>query len=124
MSEKGMTLLEVLITVLILTMLASVATLSVGFYLKEGKSRIAEGDLATLKAAARLYILDKGNPPDDLNDLVPSYLPELPNDPFASATANYKLTSDTDRLYIYSVGFNGTDNAHSGDDIVVTVMLP
>ena len=124
MSEKGMTLLEVLITVLILTMLASVATLSVGFYLKEGKSRIAEGDLATLKAAARLYILDKGNSPAVLDDLVPSYLPELPNDPFASAMAGYKMTVAVDMMYIYSVGPNGIDNARSGDDIVVTVMLP
>lgn len=124
MSEKGMTLLEVLITVLILTMLTSVATLSVGFYLNEGKTRIAEGDLATLKAAARLYLLDKGNPPAALNDLVPSYLPELPNDPFASVAATYKMLADAGTLYIYSVGSNGTDNSHSGDDILVTIVLP
>lgn len=124
MSENGMTLLEVLITVLILTMLASVATLSVGFYMNEGKTRIAEGDLATLKAAARLYILDKESPPTTLDDLVPFYLPELSKDPFVSTVTDYKVTVDADTMYIYSVGPNGVDDAHSADDIVVTVMLP
>lgn len=123
MSEKGMTLIEVLVTVIILTMLASIATLSVGFYLKEGKTRAAEGDLATLKAAARLYLLDTGGPPTTLNDLVPSYLPELPTDLFTAA-ADYKMTVDADAVYIYSVGPDGTDNAHSGDDLVVTIVLP
>ena len=124
MSENGMTLLEVLITVLILTMLASVATLSVSFYMNEGKTRIAEGDLAALKAAARLYILDKGILPTMMDDLVPFYLPELPKDPFVSAETVYKVTVDVDTMYIYSVGINGVDDAHSSDDIVVTVMLP
>lgn len=124
MSEKGMTLLEVLITVIILTMLTSVATLSVGFYLNEGKTRVAEGDLATLKAAARLYLLDTGNPPPTLDSLAPAYLPELPNDPFVSAAANYKSATDAGTMYIYSVGPNGADDIHSGDDIVVTMALP
>jgi prepilin-type N-terminal cleavage/methylation domain-containing protein len=123
MSEKGMTLIEVLVTVIILTMLASIATLSVGFYLKEGKTRAAEGDLATLKAAVRLYLLDTGDPPATLNDLVPSYLPELPTDPF-TATADYKMAVDTGGVYIYSVGPDGADNAHSGDDLVVAIVLP
>ncbi len=124
MSEKGMTLLEVLVTVIILTMLTSIATLSVGFYLNEGKTRVAEGDLATLKAAARLYILDTDNPPATLNDLVPDYLPELPDDPFAAAGTSYKRATDATNMYIYSIGPNGTDNTHSGDDIVVTIVLP
>lgn len=124
MSEKGMTLLEVLITVIILTMLASIATLSVGFYLNEGKTRIAEGDLSTLKAAARLHMLDTGNPPDTLGDLTPSYLPELPNDPFVSAPTSYLKATDAVAMYIYSVGPNGADNTHAGDDIVVMIDLP
>lgn len=124
MSEKGMTLIEVLVTVIILSMLASIATLSVGFYLNEGKTKAAEGDLATLKAAARLYLLDTGGPPATLNDLVPSYLPELPTDPFTAAATYYKMTVDADAIYIYSVGPNGSDDAHSGDDIVVSIVLP
>ncbi|HBE77784.1 MAG TPA: hypothetical protein DDW65_08360 [Firmicutes bacterium] len=124
MSEDGMTLIEVLVTVLIITMLASVATLSVHFYLNEGKTRIATGDLSTLKAAVRLYILDRGSVPT-LPQLVPDYLPELPKDPFAAATADYCIdTSDITTIYIYSIGPNGVDNNHGGDDIFVTVNKP
>jgi prepilin-type N-terminal cleavage/methylation domain len=128
MSESGMTLIEVLVTVLILSMLTSIATLSVSFYMKEGKTRIVQGDLATLKAAVRLYILDKGAIPDDFNlqSLVPDYLPELPQDPFAAAATDYCLDAATDpyTVFIYSVGPNGSDDAHSGDDIVMKVNQP
>lgn len=124
MSEKGMTLIEVVVTVIILTMLASIATLSVGFYLNEGKTRVAEGELATLKAAARLYILDRGAAPSALTDLIPAYLPELPDDPFAAAGTSYKTATDATNLYIYSIGPNGIDNTHSDDDIVVAIVLP
>jgi prepilin-type N-terminal cleavage/methylation domain-containing protein len=123
MSEDGMTLIEVLVTVLIITMLASVATLSVHFYLNEGKTRIATGDLNTLKAAVRLYILDKGNAPT-LPQLVPDYLPELPKDPFVTASTDFLLATDATTIYIYSVGPNGVDDTYSGDDIVVTVNKP
>ncbi len=122
-SEKGMTLIEVLITVLILTMLTSIAVLSVGFYINEGKTRIAEGDLATLKAASRIYILDKETTPPSLVNLVNTYIPELPKDPFAAGTADYLLASDAGMLYIYSVGPNRVDDSHAGDDIVVTIAI-
>jgi prepilin-type N-terminal cleavage/methylation domain-containing protein len=126
MSEKGMTLIEVLVTVLILSMLASIATLSVSFYLNEGKTRMAQGDLATLKAAVRLYILDKGSVPADLNTLVVTgYLPELPKDPFVAVSTDYRYdTSDPHNIYIYSVGPNGSDDSHGPDDIVVSVNIP
>jgi type II secretory pathway pseudopilin PulG len=118
-----MTLIEVLVTVLILTMLASIATLSASFYLNEGKTRVASGDLNTLKAAVRLYILDKSSTPT-LGQLVPDYLPELPKDPFLATPTNYIINTDVTMIYIYSVGPNGVDNSHTGDDIVVTVNKP
>jgi prepilin-type N-terminal cleavage/methylation domain-containing protein len=128
MSDSGMTLIEVLVTVLILTMLTSIATLSVGYYINEGKTRIVNGDLATLKAAVRLYILDKNVIPSDFNlqSLVPDYLPELPKDPFAATSTDYCLdaTTDLQNIYIYSIGPNGRNEAHGGDDIVVTVNQP
>lgn len=124
MSEKGMTLIEVVVTVVILTMLTSLATLSVGFYLNEGKARIATGDLTTLKAAVRLYILDKGVPPPNLAALVNAYLPELPEDPFAAAPTNYHFINDSGTIFLYSVGPNGNNDIHSGDDIVVQIAIP
>lgn len=125
MSENGLTLIEVLITVLILSMLTSLAALSVGFYINEGKTKIVNGDLATLKAAVRLNILDTGVAPPNLDALIPTYLPELPNDPFAATATEYHYTTtDPNFIFIYSVGPNGIDDQHNGDDIVVTVNQP
>lgn len=61
------------------------------------------------RLALERYKLAQGHYPDTLNQLVPTYLPELPADPFNPGhPLNYLLRDDTP--YIYSVGSNGIDN--------------
>ena len=52
--------------------------------------------------AAERFRLDRGRWPDSLEQLVPSYLSEIPRDPFVDAPL--KLRKLPDGLFIYSVG--------------------
>lgn len=64
---------------------------------------------ATLQAVALLrYRLSEGVYPDDLSALVPAYLPELPQDPFAEAPYCYRKT-ETGCL-LYSRSYNARDD--------------
>lgn len=115
-AEDGITLLEVVITTILIGMLVSIATLSLSYYQTAGNKRLVEGDLATLTTAVRLFILDNGMPSsiNQTTDLVPEYLPELPRDPFSKSTPPYYIvTVRTDpsdgnsKIYIGSCGPDG-----------------
>jgi len=79
--------------------------------------------------AVEHYRSANGRLPDALADLVPGFMPALPQDPFAKGSLHYKRL---DKGYaIYSVGPNGKDDggrdnpdddpSASPDDIVVTI---
>ena len=70
---------------------------------------IAMRRMAAVALALRLYELDHGCRPPDLNALVPEYLPSVPLDPFAAdgRTISYLPNADVPRLY--SIGRNGRD---------------
>ena len=59
--------------------------------------------------------------PNALADLVPTYLPELPNDTFTAQPFRYELRPDHQKFLLYSLGPNGQDDqGHStspADDI-------
>jgi hypothetical protein len=50
----------------------------------------------------------QGRWPDTLNDLVPSYLPKVPLDPFEGSPLRYRRLDDG--VVVYSVGLDGRDN--------------
>lgn len=126
--ELGISLLEVLITALMIGLLSAIVTLSVDYYLTDGKNRIVAGDLATLAAAARLYILDHGFPtPATFSNptavLVPDYLPEMPIDPYSRTNSIYVIQLHPDpadnnivKIYLGSCGEDGVIT-YDGDDI-------
>ena len=122
MNRKGLTLVEVVLTALIVALLATVAVMSVNQFLIEGKTRAANGDLATLVAATRLYILDKGFPTAfSASDLVTeAYIPEIPVDPFSNSGAHYVIeirpVAGENRIFIGSRGPNGVID-YGADDI-------
>lgn len=112
MNDRGISLLEVVVTTVLLGLLAGIATLSVGEYLNNGKKRIAESDIHTLTAATRLYLLDHAFPSgtfDAASALVPEYLPELPADPFsanAQGAYGFEITTldGSPAIRIHSLG--------------------
>jgi hypothetical protein len=68
---------------------------------------------AALVLAIRLYAIDHdGNLPEQLEDLVPTYLPKVPVDPFAPDAGPMKYLRAPQPI-IYSVNVNGKDDAGS-----------
>jgi len=71
---------------------------------------IASRRMAAVALAIRLYEIDHGNRPADLSELVPDYLPAVPEDPFADdgRMISYLPVAEYPRLY--SVGQDGRDD--------------
>lgn len=70
---------------------------------------IAERRMAAIAIAVRLYERDHGAVPPAIESLVPDYLPDLPEDPFAGAGMTFGYAPQRAEPVLYSVGMNGTD---------------
>ncbi len=66
--------------------------------------------MAGIALAIRLYELDHGYRPQQLSELTPVYLAELPADPFGDGVATYMYRPDADPPVLYSIGSNGVDD--------------
>ncbi|GMU38141.1 MAG: hypothetical protein KJ057_14000 [Phycisphaerae bacterium] len=70
----------------------------------------AQRRMAAAALAIRMYEVDHGRRPASLDELVPEYLPGVPEDPFADRGAPIRYTPDADPPVLYSVGPDGTDD--------------
>jgi len=70
---------------------------------------LANRRMAATSLAIRLYEVDHGRRPEELNDLVPEYLASIPLDPFASDGRTIAYKPEADPPILYSVGKNGVD---------------
>ena len=102
-SEKGFTLLELLMVVAILGTLTTVVVPNVGGLIGTANVAAANIEAANVKTAALVHYTDNiGTWPIDSDDLVPDYLNAAPDatytfDPYgliASATAGTGITSE------------------------------
>jgi hypothetical protein len=64
--------------------------------------------LNELQLAAQAYVMDKGQPPAQLADLVTEYIAQIPPDPFTGEPLRATMRNNT--LVIYSVGPDGFDD--------------
>lgn len=96
MDEKGFTLVELLVVVVIIGILASLAVFALGDSVEEARKAQVKADLRTLNAALELYMVENNKTPDELNDLY-EYLREIPKPP-----GNYKYVLDSDKKKVIS----------------------
>jgi len=75
--------------------------------IKEGRRAAIVRDMESAVAIER-YRLTNGNLPSQLSDLVPTFLPAVPNDPFDGKPLRYKML--TKGYVVYSVGDDREDN--------------
>lgn len=81
--------------------------------------RIAQMNGLEILTAIKLFKLKNGEYPAALKDLVPGYIPALPEDPYAAdGKFGYKLKKKSYKLY--SLGVNHTDDAGSSDDVMIS----
>lgn len=112
--ERGFTLLELLIVMVIIATLAAVA---IPMYLRNvqaAKEAVLREDLRVMRTAINSYTVDKQKAPQTLQDLVSGgYLKSVPKDPI-TGRADTWLTSATDTLQSVDQTEGGIDDVHSG----------
>ncbi|HUT95896.1 MAG TPA: hypothetical protein VMY37_40965 [Thermoguttaceae bacterium] len=85
--------------------------------------------MAQVSLALAAYRGDHGSYPDELAQLVPEYLDEVPRDVYADGELRYER--DGEDYVLYGVGLNGQDEEGrdyecdpSGDDVAIRTALP
>ncbi len=71
---------------------------------------LARRRMAAVAVAIHLFELDHGRRPSQLAGLTPTYLAELPQDPFATSARSFGYLPHVNRPLLYSVGLDGKDN--------------
>jgi hypothetical protein len=65
--------------------------------------------MSAVALAIRLYEIDNGSRPAKLADLVPKYLPAVPDDPFDNPGQPLRYLPNAQRPILYSIGSDGED---------------
>lgn len=124
--RSGFTLIEILVTLTIITVLTSIGAVSINNTLDRGRDSKRKQDLATIKQAATLYFEENGhyppNPATNTNtafasdagdnwipDLVPTYIKQLPKDPKQTSSTGQVAAATTTKITLRPSG-NGDIN--------------
>jgi general secretion pathway protein G len=115
--QRGFTLIELMIVMLILAILVGMAALAYDKAVLHARESVLKQDLQTMRQAIDNYTLDKQQAPQSLDDLVDAhYLREVPVDPITRQKDWVTHTGDT-VLTPEQTG-TGIDDVHAGTDLV------
>ncbi len=130
-SEKGFTLIEMLIVIVIISIILSFMGISVKGMQNEAKVSKATADLKTIQVAIEAYHKnhDHSFPPEENYQRTlllanPRILPSNMFDPFAKAINTqyvYKLSSNNKYYIIYSLGIGGKGEVSISDSGIATI---
>jgi general secretion pathway protein G len=84
-SQKGFSLIELIVVVTIIGILAGIALINVGTAQRKARETALRDNLHTMRKAIDNFYADKQRYPADLNELVPNYMRRLPKDPMTMA---------------------------------------
>lgn len=79
--QKGFTLVELMVVVVILGILATLAVQSIGDSSDKAKISKTKADLRTIASAIEIHKAEIGNYPSSINDLVGDYIKKVPESP-------------------------------------------
>ncbi len=118
--EKGFTLVELMVVMLIIGVLAAIAIPSFISSIKNAKEAVLKEDLHVLRNAIDSYTMDKAKAPQSLDDLVQNgYLKTIPQDPMTHSSETWVTTTD-DTLESIDQTEPGVNDVHSGSQEVGT----
>ncbi len=113
--ERGFTLIELMIVMLIIGVLMAIAVPKYAAAVKSAKESVLKEDLHVIRQAIDSYTMDKQKAPQSLQDLVEAgYLKKIPTDPMTNSTESW-VTDTSDALHSIDQSEPGIDDVHSGD---------
>ena len=113
-AERGFTLLELMIVMVVIGILAAIAIPTYTAAVKHSKEAVLREDLHVMRAAIDSYTVDKSKAPQSLDDLVQSgYLKIMPVDPFTLRSDTW-IPAQEDTLMSIDQTEPGIDDVHSG----------
>jgi general secretion pathway protein G len=119
LSEKGFTLIELMVVVAILGILVTLAQPSYYFATTKAKEAALKQDLYIMRDIIDQYHADQGEYPPSLPDLVEKgYLRSIPADPFTQAADTWI------EVYAAEGEESGVFDVHSGSNLVGTNDIP
>jgi general secretion pathway protein G len=114
--ERGFTLVELMIVMMIIAILAAVAIPSFEQAIKNAREAALKEDLHVMRDAIDSYTMDKNKAPQSLDDLVQNgYLKEIPIDPMTHSSDTWQTDSD-EAMSDLDQTEPGITNVHSGSD--------
>jgi general secretion pathway protein G len=119
-SERGFTLVELMIVMAIIMILATIAIPVYVKTLQRAKEATLREDLHTMRTAIDSYTVDKEKAPDSLDDLVQAgYLKSIPKDPMTSSSDTW-ITGQSDTMTDINETQGGMDDVHSGSQALAS----
>ncbi|HEX2059586.1 MAG TPA: type II secretion system protein [Thermoanaerobaculia bacterium] len=80
-SQRGFSLMELIVVVTIIGILVSVAIVNVKYAQRKAREAALMDNLFQMRKAIDNFYADKQRYPSDLNELVPNYIRRIPKDP-------------------------------------------
>ncbi len=112
--ERGFTLIELMIVMIIIGMLAAIAVPMYVQSVRNAKEAVLREDLRTLRSAIDSYTVDKQKAPQSLDDIVQAgYLKAMPKDPFTNRSDTWVPAQD-DTYQTLDQTEAGINDVHSG----------
>ncbi len=94
-SERGYTMAELLIVLLIVGLIAAIAVPNIAGGVKRAEETALRENLSVMRKALNDYVADRGVGPDALSDLVDQkYIRFVPDDPVAGPAARWRLVTN------------------------------
>lgn len=119
-SDRGFTLIELMIVMGIISILAVLAIPNYVSAMKHAREAALKEDLHIMRAAIDSYTMDKQKAPQSMDDLVESgYLKAVPEDPLTHSKETW-VTNTSDAMYSLDETEPGINDVHSGSQEVAS----
>src|SRR5687767_4862512 len=92
--EAGFTMVELMIVIAIMLIIISIAAPIYRTSIIRAREAVLRDNLFTLRSLIENYTLDKQKAPQALEDLVPTYIREIPKDPFTGINSSWQVVME------------------------------